>query len=162
MTPPTPRLTTARLMIAQLLASVPFWLAAPSATAHTWPTGTMTVVHPWTDAVPAGTERAVVRLGIVEVQADDRLLGATTDIAERIELVLPSVTAGQNGGAPSATASAGVAVVTGEDLVMDERGAHFVLHGIRRDLGDGNEYSLTLHFERAGDIDAAIVISPHD
>ena len=32
-----------------------------------------------------------------------------------------------------------------------------MLHGIRRDLGDGNEYSLTLHFERAGDIDAAIV-----
>lgn len=146
-----PRLVARRLLVTQLLATLPLWTAIPRASAHTWPTGSMTIVHPWTDPMPAGTRRAVLRLGIVEVQADDRLLGALTDIADRIELV-----------GPDDAPAAGVAVTAGQDLLMDERGTHFVLHGIRRDLGDGAEYSLTLRFERAGDIDAAIVISPHD
>lgn len=146
------RLPVRRLMARTLLAMLPIWALSPPAAAHTWPTGSMTVVHPWTDPVPAGTKRAVLRLGIVEIQADDRLLRAVTDIAEHIELVVPD-------GDP---AQPGVALVTGRDLVMAEGSAHFVLHDIRRDLGDGNEYSLTLYFERAGAVDAAIVIAPHD
>lgn len=154
--PPRPdaRLHARRLMTTALLAALPFWAAIPQAVAHTWPTGTMTVVHPWTDPVKAGTRRAVLRLGIVEIQADDRLLRAVTDVAERIELVLPDAD-----GQPAAD---GLPLRSGHDLELAEGGAHFVLHDIRRDLNDGNEYSLTLYFERAGAVDAAIVISPHD
>lgn len=148
------RLHLRRLMTIALLAGLPFCAAIPPAAAHTWPTGTMTVVHPWTDPVKAGTRRAVLRMGIVEIQADDRLLRAVTDVAERIELVLPD--------ADGERIADGLPLVSGHDLVLAEGGAHFVLHDIRRDLNSGNEYSLTLYFEHAGAIDAAIVISPHD
>ncbi len=47
-----------------------------AASAHDYSTGKMKVLHPWTDPAPAGTASAPLRLRIVEIQADDRLLAA--------------------------------------------------------------------------------------
>lgn len=123
--------------------------------AHSYPTGQMTVLHPWTDPTPAGTARAVLSLRIVEVQQDDVLLGAETPVAERIELVPdPAVKLDD-----SETATRGIPLTRGQDLSLEPGGAHLVLHGIKRDLLFGYEFPLLLHFERAGPIDAALVIS---
>lgn len=123
--------------------------------AHSYSPGTMTILHPWTDPTPAGTARAVLSLRIVEVQQDDVLLGAETPVAERIELVPANATKFD----VSETAPRGIPLTRGEDLSLEVGGAHLVLHGIKRDLLFGYEFPLLLHFERAGVVDAALIIS---
>lgn len=130
-------------------------LSTTLASAHSYSPGTMTILHPWTDPTPAGTPRAVLSLRIVDVQQDDRLLGAETPVAERVEIV-----AGADADLDSdSTAARGIAVISGQDLSLGAGGAHLLLHGIKRDLPFGYEFPLLLHFERAGAVDAALVIS---
>lgn len=143
------------LPLARLGVLIALLLSSASASAHSYSLATMTILHPWTDPTPAGTPRAVLSLRIVEVQRDDRLLGAETPVAERIEIV-----AGADADLDStATAPRGIAVINGQDLSLEAGGAHLVLHGIKRDLLYGYEFPLLLHFERAGAVEAALVIS---
>lgn len=134
-----------------LLALVSAW----NASAHSYPTGLMTILHPWTDPTPAGTARAVLSLRIVEVQQDDRLIGAETPVAERIEVVPAGLAKPDDREA----AARGIRLFRGQDLSLESGAAHLVLHGIKRDLLYGYEFPLLLHFERAGAVEAGLVIS---
>lgn len=130
-------------------------LSTTIASAHSYSLGTMTILHPWTDPTPAGTAQAVLSLRIVAVQKDDRLLGAETPVAERIEIVTTDEADLDKG----ATAPRGIAVISGQDLSLEAGGPHLLLHGIKRDLPYGYEFPLLLHFEHAGAVEAALVIS---
>ncbi|WP_022976521.1 copper chaperone PCu(A)C [Nevskia ramosa] len=138
------RLTAACLAFATLL---PF-----AASAHDYTTGKMKVLHPWTDPTPAGTASAPLRLRIVEIQADDRLLAAETPVAARIE-VIPA----------AGDAEPGIALINGQDLKLGDEdargGARLRLHGINTQLFFGREYPLNLHFAKAGMVEAGLIIS---
>lgn len=119
-----------------------------AAGAHDYTTGKMKVLHPWTDPTPAGTASAPLRLRIVEIQADDRLLAAETPVAARIE-VIPA----------AGDAEPGIALVDGQDLKLGDDGARLRLHGINTPLFFGREYPLNLHFAKAGTVEAGLIIS---
>lgn len=118
------------------------------ASAHDYTTGKMKVLHPWTDPVPAGTASAPLRLRIVEIQADDRLLAAETPVAASVE-VIPA----------AADPEPGIALVNGQDLKLGDEGARLRLHGINTALFFGREYPLNLHFAKAGMVEAGLIIS---
>lgn len=134
------RLTAACLAFATLL---PF-----AARAHDYTTGKMKVLHPWTDPVPAGTASTPLRLRIVEIQADDRLLAAETPVAASVE-VIPA----------AGDAESGIALVNGRDLKLGDEGARLRLQGINTRLFFGREYPLNLHFAKAGMVEAGLIIS---
>lgn len=146
---------------------------------HDYPTATMKILHPWVDPVPAGSDRVVLSLRIVEISADDRLIGADTPVAAAVEVV-PTAAAtddtadadadtrsdsdaeGKAETAPDAAAPAGIPLHAGVDLVLSKSGPHLLLRGVRRDLPFGYEYPMTLHFERAGAVEAGLIITPDD
>ena len=81
---------------------------------------------------------------------------AQTRMAKSVEAFRHDLTKLRTGRATTAMLDGVTAVA---DLSLEPRGAHLVLHGIKRDLLFGYEFPLLLHFERAGPIDAALVIS---
>lgn len=125
--------------------------------AHSYPTGQMTVLHPWTDPVPAGTASAVLSLRIVDIQSDDCLLGAQTAVAERIEIVRALDESSADGIDPDAPCA--IALRAGEELAVSAAGSHLRMLGINRDLAFGAEYPLQLRFAKAGVVDVDLVIS---
>ena len=137
---------SSRLLITAWLACTALPLAAA---AHDYTTGKMKVLHPWTDPAPAGTASAPLRLRIVEIQADDRLLAADTPVAARVDVI-------------PADAEPGIALVNGQDLKLGDQGPRLRLHGINTELFFGREYPLNLHFAKAGTVEAGLIISSHE
>lgn len=125
--------------------------------AHSYPTGQMTVLHPWTDPVSAGTASAVLSLRIVDIQSDDCLLGAQTAVAERIEIVRAPDESSADGIDPDAQCA--IALRAGQELAVSAEGSHLRMLGINRDLAFGAEYPLQLRFAKAGVVDVDLVIS---
>lgn len=157
---PTPYRYRRRLAIT-LLALLPL-----TAVGHDYPTGQMKILHPWVDPVPAGSDRVVLSLQIVEISADDRLIGAETPVAERIEVItgIAAQAAGSDAAENKAkpAQAAGIPLQAGTDLVLSKDGPHLLLRKVLRDLPFGFEYPMTLHFERAGAVEAGLIITPDD
>jgi copper(I)-binding protein len=110
-------------------------------------TTTLTVLHPWTRASSPGDTTARVGMSFLDVTTDDWLVGAQTPVAERVALaghgVLPAFR---------------FAIRAGQTTVLDERGTHLLLHGLKLPLQMGREYPLTLQFERAGTTMAKLTV----
>lgn len=142
----------------QLLLALPM-LAAGLATsgparAHSYPEDGFTVIHPWCEEAKSGTQDLLVQLRIVEISKPDRLLAASTTVADHMILRTPSYllsTARRDSGP-------GVALHPGRDLVMNQLTPHFVLDRVNTDLRFGFEYPLTLVFERVGEVSAALIV----
>ena len=130
------------LALALLTPAGPSW-------AHEYPVKGFKIIHPWCDEAPKGTAERVVSLRIIEVATDDRLVSATTPVAESMELRRVDARA------------AGVALRPGQELSLDASTAHFVLRRVNTDLRFGQEYPLTLVFERAGEVPAALIVGAH-
>jgi periplasmic copper chaperone A len=81
---------------------------------------------------------------------DDRLIGASTDVAERAELHSHSEDA--NGVMMMGEIEGGVPVAAGEAIEFARGGNHVMLLGLTRALADGDTIALTLTFEVAGDL----------
>ena len=60
-------------------------LALPVARACQIPMGSFTIVHPWAYGTPAGGDGEVY-MGFIEVFKADRLIGASSAVAERVEM----------------------------------------------------------------------------
>lgn len=122
------------------------------ARSHEYPVQGFKIIHPWCHETPSGTPELAVSLRIVEVAAADRLISASTPVAETVEMRPPST------GGP---APAGIALRPGEDLSLSPATPHLVLRGVNTDLHFGREYPLTLVFERAGEVPAALIVGEH-
>lgn len=89
----------------------------------------------------------------------DRLLGASTDVAERVEI---HETTMSDDGTMSMHAVAGVDVAADETIVFEPGGLHVMLVGVDR-LDEGEQVDVTLHWETAGDMDVvAEVVAPSE
>src|SRR3546814_18597537 len=69
-----------------LIAAAAVMLAATAAAAHDFTLGALTLDHPWARASAGPARHGAAFLAIENAGDADRLLGATGDIAERIEL----------------------------------------------------------------------------
>lgn len=119
--------------------------------AHEYYSGRFTIIHPWAVTAPAGAETADVFMKLVEISEDDRLVSAQSSVAEAVELIPP-------GSAPEG--EIGIPMTAGTNLSLNARNGHLRLHNVRMDLHTGNQYPMTLVFDRAGPVDVDFVIEP--
>lgn len=87
----------------------------------------------------------------------DLLVGATTDVAERVEIHETTMDAN---GTMGMRAVEGIDAPPGETIVFEPGGLHVMLVGVDR-LVEGESVDVILHWEVAGDIDVeAEVVAP--
>jgi copper(I)-binding protein len=114
----------------------------------------VTVEQPWSRAAPAGATGAgymVLRNAGVE---PDRLLGAETPAARRVELH----TMMRDGDVMRMRHADAIAVPPGGAVALAPGGLHLMLIGLTRPLRVGERVPVTLRFERAGAVPVELVV----
>lgn len=141
------------LLIAAALSLSP--VAAPiAAWAHEFKAGDLEIDHPWSRAT--GQSRPAV--GYLTIrnhgQTSDKLLGATTRIADHVMLHANMI---ENGVAKMSPAE-GVEIPAGGELVLAPKGEyHLMIMGLKQKLAEGDTFPVTLIFEHAGKVDVTFV-----
>lgn len=102
------------------------------------------VSNVWARATPPGSNVSAAYGEIVARNADE-LVGATTPVAERVEMHEASQTDGVMQMRPVAS----VPLPSGERVVFEPGGLHFMLIGLNAPLEAGGRFPLTLLFKSA-------------
>ncbi len=125
---------------------------AGAAWAHEFKVGDITIDHPWARPSTGANGGAyfVIRS---DSAADDRLIAASGDVAEAIELHTHETVDGVMRMRP---VSGGVTVPGGRHVDFEPGGLHVMMIGLTRSLEEGDEFPLTLTFENAGSVDVTV------
>lgn len=136
------------------LAAVAALVGTGIASSHDYQLRTLRIDHPFARATPAGARSGAVYLS-VENRGDhgDRLVRVSTPVAHA-ELHQMSV----DGGVMRMRAVDGVDVKPGDRLVLHPGGYHVMLIDLKRPLKAGDNFPLTLDFEKAGAIEVNVVV----
>ncbi len=102
-----------------------------------------------TDTTPPGGTSAAYMVLINRGGAGDRLISASTDVAEVVELHETKMVDNVMQMAPVA---GGIPVPANGQVELKPGGLHVMLIGLKRDLAAGETVRLTLNFERAGTV----------
>jgi copper(I)-binding protein len=87
---------------------------------------------------------------------DDRLIGASTDVAMKAELHTHTVDA--SGLTVMGPLEGGLAVPAHSAVAMKRGGHHVMMMGLKRPLNDGDVITLTLIFEKSGKITVEVPV----
>lgn len=122
--------------------------------------GDLLISQPWSRAAPKGAESASSYLTIENKGASaDRLVGASADVAEKVEIEKISMV---GGGMQVNPVEGGLTIAPGEKVVMAPGGGNRLgLQKLKSALKKGTRVSMTLEFEKAGRVAVAFdVLSP--
>ena len=122
-------------------------LLLPSARACEFYSDNLTIIHPWTRASTPGASSAVVSMGFKDVVRSDRLIDASSPIAEGAEL-----------GGRGERGAIDFLVQEGQTPELSEAGVHLRLTGLRQPLEVGRQYPMTLVFEKTGPIPTQLTV----
>jgi copper(I)-binding protein len=147
------RLGFAAIALAALaIVSVP----TQRAVAAEYKAGEITVGDPWSRATPGG---AKVGAGYLSIKnsgaAPDRLVSATSDIAERTEIHEMSMDGGMM---KMREMPDGVPVPAGGSVALAPKGYHLMFLGLKKPLKEGETFTATLTFEKAGPVSATFEV----
>lgn len=130
-------------------------LATP-ASAHEFKAGELEIAHPWARPTVSVQKNGVTYLLIRNHgAAADRLLGARSAEAERVELHDSTITAD---GVARMRAQDGVAVPSGGAAELAPGSLHLMLVDLRGRLIEGTTFPMTLVFERAGEVPIEVMV----
>jgi periplasmic copper chaperone A len=114
------------------------------------------VEQPWARATPAGASTGAVYLTIAnESQDADRLLGASSDVADKLQIHEMKVV---NGVMEMREVTGGLPVPAKGSVVLKPGSYHVMLIGLKKPLKDGETIPLTLDFEKAGKVSITVPI----
>lgn len=134
-------------------------LAGTPAAAHDYGEGDLQARHPWTRATPPG---ARVAAGYLEIRNSgkeaDRVVGASTPAAERVELHVLT----REGDIMKMREVKGFEVPARQRLTLRPGGSHLMIVGLRKPFTKGERIPLTLRFERAGELRIELEVQPGD
>jgi periplasmic copper chaperone A len=135
------------LFVSMLLAGA---LHGPAAQSQEVKLGDLVISQPWSRAAPSGSDLASSYLTIENKGTTaDRLVGGSTDVAEKLEIQQTSM----NGGATTAQpVEGGLAISPGEKVVFAPGGYKLALLKLKSRLKKGSKVSITLAFEKAGQV----------
>lgn len=125
--------------------------AVATAGSHGVKTKAIAVDHPWTHETKAAGDVAVYMKIKSLLRRDDRLTGASSEIARAVEL--HEAVPGGGSSIVSAITIKGAAAVE-----LTPSGSRIVLKDVARALDPYDTFRLTLHFERAGRIDVEVLV----
>jgi hypothetical protein len=142
------------------LRSWPLALAvvAGIAIAHDARVGEIAIEHPFAAPSIAGTTNGAAYFAALANTGSnpDRLLGATTPVAARVELHTMAVDAQ---GVMRMREIDGIALAPHARIEMGPgSGMHLMLVGLKEPLKDGSSFPMTLRFERAGAVEVTVVV----
>lgn len=131
-------------------------MASPlMAGAHEYDVGDLHVDHPWARATPPVAPTAAAYFIIHNKgAAADRLLGAETAAAGRVEL---HEHVHQDGLMKMQHVQA-VEVPAHGEARFEPMGYHVMLFDLKQPLAEGERFPMTLHFEKAGDLKVEIAV----
>lgn len=140
-------LITAALSLSPVATSIGAW-------AHEFKVGDLEIEHPWSRAT--GQSRPAV--GYLKIRnngtAPDRLLGASTRIADHVMLHSNVI---ENGIAKMAAAEEIEIPAGGEVVLAPKSDYHLMIMGLKQKLTEGDTFPVTLIFEHAGKVDVTFV-----
>ena len=114
------------------------------------------VEQPWSRATPGGASTGAVYLTITNKSHDaDRLIGASSDVADKLQIHEMKVV---NGTMEMREVTGGLPVPGGGSVVLKPGSFHVMLIGLKKPLKAGETIPLTLDFEKAGKVSITVPI----
>lgn len=147
-----------RIALARAAVAVLAVLFAASAAAHSYRVGDVRIQHPFATPTPPGAAQGAAYFVHIENRGkdSDRLVRATTAVAERVEFHATEVDASQ---VARMRALDGVEVPPGAKLRMQPgAGTHLMLIGLKQPLKVGETFHMTLEFARAGQVEVRVYV----
>ena len=141
-----------RYLAAALLASFSL-----SAHGQDYSLGTLTIAHPYSLPTPPGAVTGAAYIKDVSNRGpgEDKLVGASTPIADHIELHVMRM----DGDVMRMRHVPSIAIEPGQHVAMNPgNGYHLMLVGIKRPFKVGDRIPLTLQFEKAGRVDVMLSV----
>lgn len=86
---------------------------------------------------------------------DDRLVSASSDVAQTVEIHEVAMVDGQMQMKPLAD---GLAIPAGQTVNLEPGGYHIMLIGLHQSLNDGDTFNVTLVFEHAGEVQVTVPV----
>lgn len=116
----------------------------------------ISITQPWAPPTIANQTVGVAFLTVTSNGAtNDRLLGARVEGVETVELHNHSM---QDGIMRMRRVDGGIEIPAGGVVELKPGGLHLMLMGVRCSLQDGDTVTVTLTFERAGDIETRVPV----
>lgn len=144
---PLLRRIEAHLGIAMLAFALLF-LGAQTVLAHEFKVGDLEIGHPWSRATPAGAKVAGGYFTITNKGGTaDRLLSISSDISDRAELHEMAV---KDGVMTMRPVAGGLEIPADGKVALAPGGYHLMFVGLKRQPRQGEKFSATLTFEKAG------------
>jgi periplasmic copper chaperone A len=118
--------------------------------------GDIEVAKPWAPATRSTLTNSAVYLSLTDLGAkSDELIGATSPIAQQVELHVFSIENGVYG----MHKVDGIEIMPGSAAtVLRPGGAHVMLESLKRPLRAGTTFPLTLIFQRAGQLQIEVPV----
>lgn len=146
-----------RIIVATCIAAVA--LAIMPVTAQGPGKGDVQVRDPWARATPPG---AKVAAGYLEIRNSgnqpDRVIGASTPVAERVELHVQV----RDGDTLKMRQVKSFEIPARGQLTLRPGGSHLMLFGPKKPFVRGENIPLTLRFERAGELQVELEVQSAD
>jgi periplasmic copper chaperone A len=116
----------------------------------------ITVEQPWARATPAGaiTGAAYMTLDNKSGTAD-RLTGASSDVAEKVQIHEMKV---ENGVMKMREVAGGLPIPAKGSVVLKPGSYHVMLIGLKKPLAPGEKFAMTLTFAKAGNISVTVPV----
>lgn len=113
------------------------------------------IIHPSSTPAASGASSVVISMEFTQISSADRLLGAFTPVADRVELIQSTERSAQ------VASELGTELEPGHDVTLSPASGHLVMRGVNTQLHEGRQYPLTLIFEKAGAVDVEFVVGDH-
>ena len=126
----------------RFLAFAGVFVAASAVLAQT---NQLEVSNAWARATPAKAENGAAYVTIVS-PTPDRLLSASSPVAKKAELHTMEMA----GMVMKMRPIAGLDIPAGQPVALKPGGEHIMLIGLQQPLREGQSFTLTLNFEKAG------------
>lgn len=130
-------------------------LGSMAVSAHSYHGGDLDIAHPWSRPLPP-----VATIGVAYLQvtnngaADDVLLGASTPVADRVEIH----THQKEGELMKMRQLNELVIPAGGEQTLAPGGHHLMLMGLKKVPAEGERFPLTLHFKQAGDVEVEVAV----
>jgi len=124
--------------------------------AHEFKVGDIEIEHPWSRATPAGAKVAGGYFTITNTGSSaDRLLSISSDISAKTELHEMGV---KDGVMTMRPVAGGLEIPAGGKLALAPGGYHLMFIGLKQQPKQGEEFSATLTFEKAGTVNVDFAV----
>ncbi|MGB3246775.1 MAG: copper chaperone PCu(A)C [Sulfitobacter sp.] len=107
-------------------------------------------------STPSSPTGAAFMMLMNESDSDDRLISVASDVAARVQLHTHIEDA--NGVMKMTEIEGGIPIAAGETHMMQRGGDHVMFMGLKAPLEQGGEITVTLTFEKAGDVKVTIPV----